>query len=145
MPPSAAIKKMMTDWIIRISSLLTPALSSMDLPPILKTAKKGTANVTATAENGAKLTVRVIASTAAVRPTAVRVSGPSVMKVGKMGNLSIKPTPAKATGLAVTFKSSNPKGLYVDKAGKLTALKKGSYNIMIKVGAVSVKKTVKIN
>jgi len=64
--------------------------------------------------------------------------------VGKSKKLAITLTPKNATGQKLTFKSSNAKGLYVDAAGLLTAKKPGKYTITVKLGALSVKKSVKV-
>jgi uncharacterized protein YjdB len=48
-------------------------------------------------------------------------------------------SPAKATGVKVTYKSSKKSGLYVDKAGKIVALKKGKYTVTIKAAGKKVK------
>jgi len=58
--------------------------------------------------------------------------------------LAVKLAQPTATGAKITFKSSNPRGLYVDKAGKLTAIMKGSYTVAIKINSVTVKKTIKV-
>ena len=111
---------------------------------IPKSAKKGKATITATADTGVQLTVTVNVSAAAVKLTDAAVKAPASLKVGKTSKLTVKLTPAKATGVNVTFKSNNAKGLYVDKAGKLTALKAGAYVIIIKAGSLSVKKTITV-
>jgi len=110
---------------------------------IPNTVKKGSATITAEA-GGKKLSVKVVVSDKAVKLKSAKVSAPSSLKVGKSKKLAITLAQKNATGLAVTFKSSKASGLYVDKAGLLTAKAKGKYTITIKVGTVTVKKTVNV-
>jgi uncharacterized protein YjdB len=44
----------------------------------------------------------------------------------------------------VTFKSSKPKIVRVDKAGKLTALKKGKAKITVKIGKLKYVQTITV-
>jgi uncharacterized protein YjdB len=107
--------------------------------------KKGTARITAKALNGAKATVTVKVVGKAKKPTKVSIQGaPKSMKKGKTAQLKVKITPATATNVKVTFKSNKPGVLSVDKAGKLTAKKKGKATITVKAGGKSAKKTIKI-
>jgi hypothetical protein len=109
-----------------------------------KKVKKGKTTITATAANGKVLKVTVIVSKKAVKLKKFTVAAPKSLKVGAAKKLAIKLSPKKATLTKITFKSNKPKGLYVDKAGNLVALKKGKYTITIKVGTKTVKKTVKV-
>ena len=111
---------------------------------VVKGVKKGKATITATAENGKSLKITVNVSDKAVKLSRATVSAPKSMRVGSSKKLAVKPIQKNATGLKVTFTSSKPSGLYVDKAGKLTAKKKGTYKITTKVGSVTVKQTVKV-
>jgi hypothetical protein len=63
---------------------------------------------------------------------------------GKTKQLKLKVIPAKATDLKVTFKSNKKKIVSVDKAGMLTALKKGKAKITVKVGNKTFAKTVTV-
>ncbi|MDR1790916.1 MAG: Ig-like domain-containing protein [Propionibacteriaceae bacterium] len=95
--------------------------------------KAGTAKITATTQNGKKLTITVKVSKKAVKLTKLAATAPASLKVGKTAQVKLQRTPAKATNLtSVTYKSSNTKILKVDKAGKLTALKKGKATLTIK-------------
>jgi uncharacterized protein YjdB len=97
--------------------------------------KPGKATITATALNGKKLTVTVtVVKKAALLKKVTLTKPPKSLKVGKTAILKVKATPAKATNLKVTFGSSKPKILKVDKAGKLTALKKGKAKVTVKIG-----------
>jgi hypothetical protein len=110
------------------------------------TAKKsGKVTVTATALNKKtlKLTVRVLKKATALKKVTL-VKPPKTLKKGKTKILTIKLSPKTATGVKVTFKSSKPKVIKVDKAGKITALKKGKATITVKCGKRIVKKTITV-
>ena len=111
---------------------------------IPKTVKKGKATITATAANGKKLTITVNVSSKAVKLKKMTVKAPATMKVKATKFMTIKLAQTKATLTKVTFKSSKASGLSVDKAGKLTAIKKGKYTITIKIGSVTVKKKITV-
>jgi uncharacterized repeat protein (TIGR02543 family) len=101
------------------------------------TAKKvGTAKITATALNGkAKVTftVKVVKKGLNLKKIAL-TKPPKSLKKGKTAVLKVKLSSVKATGVKVTFKSSKPSVLKVDKAGKLYATGKGKAKITIKAG-----------
>jgi uncharacterized protein YjdB len=100
----------------------------------IKAKKTGTAKITATALNGkAKVTftVKVVKKARKLIKVALK-KAPKSLKRGKTRVLKVKLTSAKATGVKITFKSSKPKVLKVDKAGKLYAIKKGKAKITIK-------------
>jgi uncharacterized protein YjdB len=97
--------------------------------------KPGKATITATALNGKKLTIKVtVVKKATLLKKVTLTKPPKSLKAGKTALLKIKTSPAKATNLNVTFRSSKPKIIQVDKAGKLTALKKGKAKITVKIG-----------
>jgi uncharacterized protein YjdB len=97
--------------------------------------KSGKATITATALNDKKLTITVtVVKKAALLKKVTLTKPPKSLKVGKTALLKVKTSPAKATNLKVTFKSNKPKIIQVDKAGKLTALKKGKAKITVKIG-----------
>jgi alpha-amylase len=97
--------------------------------------KAGKAVITATALNGKKLkiTVYVVKKSKALKKVALK-KPPKSLKAGKSAILNVKVTPAKATNLGVKFKSSKKSVLTVDKAGKITALKKGKAKVTVTVG-----------
>ena len=111
---------------------------------IPKAVKKGKATITATAANGKKLTITVNVSSKAVKLKKFTVKAPAAMKAKATKVMILKLAQPKATLTGLTFKSSNAKGLSVDKAGKLTAIKKGKYTITIKVGGLTVKKKITV-
>jgi uncharacterized protein YjdB len=111
----------------------------------IKAKAPGTAKITATALNGKKLTVTVKVVKKAVALKKFTVSGvKATLKKGKTAQIKIKLSPAGATNLKVTFKSSKKSVVAVDKAGKLTALKKGKAKITITVGKKKIVKTVTV-
>jgi len=92
-----------------------------------------TAKITVTSDNGMSKVFTVKVVKAAVKATGVSVSKPpTTMKVGDSKVLKVKISPAKATGAVATFKSSKSAIVSVDKAGKVTALKKGTAKITVK-------------
>jgi len=128
------------------SNTKVATVSKTGVVTIAKNAKNGLkATVTATTASGKKLTVSVIASAKTVKLTKLTVSAPKSMKAGTATKLAVKPGQPKATWQKLTFSSSNAKGLSVDRAGNLTALKKGTYTVTVKADAVTVKKTVKVS
>jgi uncharacterized protein YjdB len=111
----------------------------------IRAKEAGTAKITATALNGKKLTITVKVVQKAVKVKKVTlIKPPASLKAGKTATLKVKVTPAKATNLNVKFSSSNKKVLTVDKAGKLTALKKGKAKITVKVGKKTYAKTITV-
>jgi uncharacterized protein YjdB/fibronectin type 3 domain-containing protein/protocatechuate 3,4-dioxygenase beta subunit len=111
----------------------------------IKAKAPGTAKVTAKAMNGRTLTITVKVVKKAVALKKFAVSGvKSTLKKGKSAQLKIRLTPSKATNLKVKFKSSKKSVLSVDKAGRLTAVKKGKAKITITVGKKKVTKSVTV-
>jgi uncharacterized protein YjdB len=109
------------------------------------TAKAGKAKITATALNGEKLTITVsVAAKAIPLKTLTLKKAPHSLKVGKAILLSAKTTPYQATNLKITFSSSDKKILSVDKAGKLTAIKKGTAKITVKANGKKYAKAITV-
>jgi uncharacterized protein YjdB len=107
--------------------------------------KEGTAKITANALNGRGVTVTVKVVEKAKKPTKISITGaPKTLKKGKTAQLAVKVTPTTATNLNITFKSSKPAILSVDKAGKLTAKKKGKSTITVRAGGKSAKQTIAV-
>jgi uncharacterized protein YjdB len=111
----------------------------------IKAKKSGKAKITATALNGKKLTITVNVETKAIAlKTLTLKKAPNSLKAGKARLLSVKTTPYTATNLKITFSSSNEKILSVDKAGKLTAKKKGTAKITIKASGKKYVKAITV-
>ncbi len=68
------------------------------------------------------------------------------MAVGQTKILNVKINPSKATGAVITFSldSRFRKLVSVDKAGKVTALKKGTAKITVKAGGKKTVITIKV-
>jgi uncharacterized protein YjdB len=111
--------------------------------------KKGKAKITIKAANGRKTVVNVTVTKKATKLKAFTLKGVKKGKVslkkGKTKRLNIRLKQTKATNLKVSFRSSKPKIVSVDKSGKIKALKKGKAKITVKVGGkkVLVRVTVK--
>jgi uncharacterized repeat protein (TIGR02543 family) len=109
--------------------------------------KLGTSKITLTAANGKKLVikVKVVKQLKKVAASSVKIGKLSKkkalrLKVGQVKKLTAKFT-KKATAIA-TWKSSKPKVVKIDAAGRITVLKKGTAKITLKVGGK--KKTLKV-
>ncbi|MDR1815850.1 MAG: Ig-like domain-containing protein [Clostridiales Family XIII bacterium] len=122
-------------------------IAKVDDAGVITAAKAGKATITATAPNGTKTTITVTASAKAVKLTKAAFTKKTLsVSAGKTAQLKLKLTPANATNITkVTYSSSNKKVLTVDKAGKITALKKGTATVKAKVGGktATIKVTVK--
>jgi uncharacterized protein YjdB len=107
--------------------------------------KKGTTKITATALNGTKLTltVKVVPKAKALKKVTL-TKAPKSLKVGKTAQLKIKLTSTSATNIVVKFKSSKLKIIKVDKAGKITALKKGKAKITVSIGQKKYTRTITV-
>jgi uncharacterized protein YjdB len=111
----------------------------------IKARKAGKAKITATALNGEKLTITVNVATKAIPLKTITLRKASnSLKAGKAMLLSVKTTPYPATNLKITFSSSNKKILSVDKAGKLTAKKKGTAKITVKANGRKYAKAITV-
>jgi len=105
------------------------------------------AKITVTADNGQSKTFIVKVVKAALKATGVSVSKPpKTMTVGAEKILKVKISPAKATGVVVTFSldKASAKVVKVDKAGKVTAIAKGTAKITVKAGGQKTVVTIKV-
>jgi uncharacterized repeat protein (TIGR02543 family) len=123
-----------------------PKIATVSASGKITAKKTGKAVITAKAQNGKilKINVNVVKKAAALKKLSVK-GLKKTMKLKKTAQIKLKLSPSKATNLKVSFKSSRASGLSVDKAGKVTAKKKGKYTITVKVGKkkVKIKITVK--
>jgi uncharacterized protein YjdB len=109
--------------------------------------KAGRATITLTAGT-MKATVKV--TVVAKRPakakvTKVKVSGVrKSLKVGQVAAITGSWTPATAVGVKVTYKSSKPKVVAIDAAGRATAVGKGKATITVKAGGKAKQYTVRV-
>ncbi|MDR1427863.1 MAG: choice-of-anchor M domain-containing protein [Bifidobacteriaceae bacterium] len=105
---------------------------------LTKTAKT---TITVKAANGQTLKVKVTVTPKAKklsRLTVTGVPGRTGLAVGKTAIVQVKATPTKATGVRPVFKSSNPKVLTIDAAGKITAKSPGTATITIKAAGKTI-------
>jgi hypothetical protein len=118
-------------------------VASVDRKGRVKAKKAGKTIVTVTSGNK-KLRLSVYVVKKALKVKSLKVRGiPSSMAAGKSTFISATLSPAKATVAVVTFRSSNPTVVSVDKAGKLVAVGMGKAVITVKAGKKTVKKTVR--
>jgi uncharacterized protein YegL len=112
-----------------------------------KLKKKTKVIVTVTAGSGVSRRIPVYVTPKATKAKKLKVLDyKRKMKVGEVSKIKVEASPANATGLAVTFKSSAPSGLYVDKAGKIIAIKKGKYAVTVKAAGKKAKtKTITVS
>ncbi|MDR1815539.1 MAG: Ig-like domain-containing protein, partial [Clostridiales Family XIII bacterium] len=91
---------------------------------------------TVTSLNGTTTKITVTASKKSVKLTGVAFAKDKLsLKAGKTAQLKLKLTPSNATNVTkITYSTSNKKVATVDKAGKVTAVKKGTAKIIAKVG-----------
>jgi predicted RNA-binding protein with TRAM domain len=118
-----------------------PAIAKVDAKGNVTGVKAGSTTVTVSS-NGKSVKVKVVVGKKAVKLTKFALSGTpkkNKLDIGKTAQLKIKLTPAKASDLKVTFKSSKPKIASVDKAGKIIGLTEGKAKITVKVGNKTVK------
>jgi uncharacterized protein YjdB len=107
--------------------------------------KKGKATIKITAANGKSASVKVYVLKKSVKIKKVTlVKAPKKLKKNRAVYLKVRISPKKATGVVVKFKSSKPKVISVDKAGKLTALKKGKATITVSAGGKKVRVRIKV-
>jgi hypothetical protein len=105
--------------------------------------KKTKATITITAENGKKQTVTVyVVPKAKALKEFTATGAPKTMEKGATKQLTVKLGTSGATNVRVTYKSSKASILSVDKAGNLTAKKKGKATITVAAGDIKIKKEI---
>ena len=82
--------------------------------------KRGNVTITAVAEDGSRVSARVILKIAAISKT-VTVSGADTLPAGKTAKLSAQVLPRDTTDKKVIWSSSNPSVLSVDSSGRIRA------------------------
>ena len=105
------------------------------------------AKITVTADNGQSKTFTVKVVKTALKAVGVSVTKlPKTLKVGAAAVLKAKVSPGKATGAVAKFSldKASKKVVSVDKAGKVTALAKGTARITIKEGGQKTVVTIKV-
>jgi alpha-L-fucosidase 2 len=108
--------------------------------------KKTKVTVTATAANGRsiKWTVTVLPKAKKLKRLKVTWPKKARMKTGQFYPLKARTSPAAATGVKLTYKSSNPAVVHVDDAGRLWAKKNGKAVITVKAGKKKAKKRITV-
>jgi uncharacterized repeat protein (TIGR02543 family) len=105
----------------------------------------GTAVVTAKSMNGKSSSITVKVVNKAVKVEKIRAGGyPKTMKRGRTAQLTVSVSPTNAVFTEMGFTSSKPSVLSVDKAGKLTAKRKGVATVTVKVGNKSQKIKIRV-
>ncbi len=82
--------------------------------------KRGSVTITAAAEDGSRVSARVVLKIAAISKT-VTVSGADTLPAGKTAKLSAQVLPRDTTDKKVIWSSSNPAVLSVDSSGRIRA------------------------
>ncbi|MCI5545584.1 MAG: Ig-like domain-containing protein [Clostridiales bacterium] len=82
--------------------------------------KRGNVTITAVAEDGSRVSARVVLKIAAISKT-VNVGGVSTLPAGKTARLTAQVLPRDTTDNKVTWSSSNPAVLSVDSRGRIRA------------------------
>jgi uncharacterized protein YjdB len=120
-------------------------VATVDAKGKVKAIRRGTTKITATAPNGKKLTITVKVVNKAKKLKNLKLpSAPARIAVGKTAWLKLKLSPVTSTNVKVSFKSNKPSVVSVDKAGRLTAKKKGNATVTVKAGGETVKKKITV-
>jgi uncharacterized protein YjdB len=111
----------------------------------VKGVRAGKTTITVTADNGKRLKLKIVVAKKKVKAKAIRlVKPPKSIKKGQTKWLTAKLSPAAPTGLIVKFKSSKKSVIKVDKAGRITAVKKGTAKITVSIGAKKKTYTIRV-
>lgn len=113
---------------------------------VIKAKRTGTVTITVTAKDrsvkgkklSAKIKVKVVAKKPKAKVTKVMANVPRSMKLGKIAYVTGRYKSAKATGIRVTYASSNRKVVTVDKVGRLVAKGKGTARVTVRAGGKKV-------
>ncbi|MCW5950919.1 MAG: FIVAR domain-containing protein [Propionibacteriaceae bacterium] len=119
-----------------------PKIATVSSAGKIKAKKTGTVTITASATQanaaGKKLTVSIKVTVVSKKPkskvTKVTASVPKTMSVGQVLYITGKYSSAKATGVKVTYSTSKPGIVDVDKVGRLVAKAKGTDYVKVKAG-----------
>ncbi len=124
-----------------------PAVATVSSAGKVKAKKAGTVTITATTTQanaaGKKLSVKLKVTVVKKKPkskvTKVSASVPKTMKLGAVTYITGKYASAKVTGAKVTYSTSKPDVVVVDKAGRLVATSRGTDYVVVKAGGKSVR------
>lgn len=127
-----------------------PEVAEVNTVGRISAKKAGKATITATTDNGksASIKVTVVAKNSAaakkLKVESVSASVPKTLKVGATRNVRGKFKPAGAVGAKLSYRSSKSSIVSIDKAGTLTAKKKGKAIITVQAGSVKKQFTVQV-
>lgn len=118
----------------------------------IKAKRTGTVKITVTSVNRNKsgkkvstsIKVRVVAKKAKAKVTSVSAKVPTTLRVGQAAYVTGKYKSAKATSVKVTYSSSKPSIVSIDKIGRIEAKAKGEAKITIKAGSKTKTYRVKV-
>jgi alpha-L-fucosidase 2 len=119
---------------------------------VLRSRKAGTATIEVTSTQVSasgrplttKIRVRVVRSVPRVRVRGVSAAVPSSVSVGQVRYLTGTYAPSSATGVRVTYRSSDPSVAQVDAVGRLVARARGTVRITVKAGNRARSYTVRV-
>lgn len=116
-----------------------PKVAQVSSGGVITAKQRGTTKITAQEPGGKKavLTLTVLAKKSSKSDVkSVSANVPKTMKPGQQKFLSAGYKPGKASGVKISFKSSQPSVVSADSFGRLYARKKGSAVITIKAGKI---------
>lgn len=130
-----------------------PKVATVTGDGVVKALKTGTATITVTTTQldqagrnlSASVKVTVVKKKPKAKVTKVTASVPKAMQVGQVAYITGKYTSAKATGIAVTYKSSKAGVASVDPVGRVVAHSPGKAKITVKAGKKSKTYTIKVS
>jgi len=117
-----------------------PTIAKVTKAGKVKARKKGKVTITATTTErsaagkrlSATITVRVVKRKPKARIVKVRAAVPSTMRPGQVVYVTGRYASAKATGVRVRYKTSDPRVVAVDKAGRLVARQAGTASVTVR-------------
>jgi uncharacterized protein YjdB len=129
-----------------------PKVAKVTATGKVKARRTGKATITATSVRpgaaGKQLSVSIkvkVHKKAKAKVRTVHAAVPASMSVGQIANVTGAYTPAKATGVKVTYRSSVPAVASIDAAGRLVAHAKGFATITVTAGRKSKTYQVTVN
>jgi hypothetical protein len=122
-----------------------PRIATVTSAGLVTARKTGKVTITVTSRKpgasgkrlSTRITVKIVRSASATKAKKVRASVPRSMRVGRSTFAAGTYSPATATGVKVTYRSSAAGVVHVDAAGRITARKKGTAKITVRAGGAS--------
>ena len=128
--------------IKKTASLILALVLLISAIPVVGVDLEQSIYITVTSVDGKKTdkcTVFVVPSATALKSLTIAPSKAISLTAGKRLQVTVKPSPAKATGVVPTFASTQPMVATIDKAGVITALGKGKTTITVTAGKLKKK------